>query len=189
MVNQTAWHVIACTTALMLFSTSSRAQSPATTFNELRQVLRPGEQVIVTHADGRRTREVVVALSDTALELRSKSIFRFRPPGPRTTHSESEIVRVTRVDSPTNGSLVGLGIGAGLGIAGCMAQEERDPCSSVFYTPVVFAALMGGLSGAFVDAALRKTVYRAGTPNGGTTIVFSPLINAKTTGASLSLRF
>jgi hypothetical protein len=188
MTDRILWQIVACVTALTLFPTSSGAQSPATTFSELRQVLRPGEQVIVTHADGRRTREIVVALSDTSLELRSKSMFRFRSPGPRTTHSESSIVKVKRVDSAANGILIGLGIGAGLGIAGCMAQREQNSCALVAYMPVVFGSLMGGLSGGLVDAALRKTIYRDGT-QGSAAIVFSPLINTKTTGASLSLRF
>ena len=36
MTNRILWQIVACVTALMPFPTSSRAQSPATTFDELR---------------------------------------------------------------------------------------------------------------------------------------------------------
>ena len=51
-MHRTAWQVILCVTALLLLSTTSGAQSPATSFDELRRILVPDQEVIVTRADG-----------------------------------------------------------------------------------------------------------------------------------------
>jgi len=182
--------LVACVIALILFPSSGLAQAPATTFDELRRALRPGDQVIVTSTGNQRTRALVVAVSDTSLDVRTKSRFRFRQPGPLTTHTESSVAKVTRVDSLNNGGLIGLGIGAGLGAAACAAQSEEDSCGQAFYMPVIFAVTVGMLTGTVVDAAIKKTLYRRGAPQAGrASITFSPLINVKTTGASLSVRF
>jgi hypothetical protein len=181
--------LVACLLAVMLFPSSSLAQAPAATFDELRRALRPGDQVVVTSTSDRRTRGFVVAVSDTSLDVRARSMFRFRQPGPLTTHAESSIAHVTRVDSLNNGALIGIGIGVGVGIASCTVREDAS-CGEYYYSPVVFSALVGVLTGMVVDAAIRKTIYRRGTPQGGgASITISPLVNAAAKGASLSVRF
>jgi len=189
-INRIERDLVACVIALLLFPSSSLAQSPATTFDELRRVLRPGDQVTVTSTGDQRTHVFVVAVSDTSLDVRAKPMFRFRQPGPLTTYTESSVDKVTRVDSLNNGALIGLGIGVGLGAALCASQSEAESCGQAFYTPVLFAAVAGMLTGVAIDVVIRKTLYRRGAPQAGrASITFSPLINAKTTGASLSVGF
>lgn len=187
-MHRTAWQVILCVTALMLLSTSSGAQSPATSFDELRRILVPGQEVIVTGADGRRTAERVLSITESSLEVRSDSLFSFRVPGPARRLTESSVIRVRRVDSLQNGVLIGSAVGFGLGVANCRANQD---CVTLFSVPVLVPTLIGGAVGATIDAVIKKTVYLNGTrpATGRTIITLSPLINAKTTGASVSLRF
>jgi len=85
---------------------------------------------------------------------------------------------------------VGLGVGAGLGISACASQAEPAPCGQLLYLPVVFTALVGMLTGTVVDAAIRKTLYRGGAPRAGrASVTLAPLIDTRTTGASLNVRF
>jgi hypothetical protein len=186
MVNRRGWQVVVCVSFLMLLASSSGAQSPATSFDELRRLLIPGQEVILTRADGRQSRERVLSVTESALDVQSKSMFRFRAPGPRMSLAESAVTRVTRVDSLWHGALIGYAAGLGLGIAACQANE--GDCVPV--AAVLFPTMLGGLVGASIDAVIRKTVYLNGTRRAAGQAMFTvaPVIDMKTTGAS-SLRF
>jgi hypothetical protein len=185
---RTPCQVVACVAALMLFPSISGAQPPATSFEELLPLLRPGQEVIVVHADGRRTRERVLAVTSSSLEMQSKSLLRYRAPGPRTSYSESAITSILLVDSVWQGALIGYAAGFGVGVARCRADDD---CLHGDLVAPLLITLAGGAIGATVDAAIRKTVYLNGTlrPAGRATIGVSPLVAPRTTGVSVSLKF
>ena len=112
-MTRTEWPVVVCVAALTLFPSISGAQSPATSFEELRPLLPPGQEVIVRHADGRRTRERVLEVSASSLDMQSKSMNRRRALGPRTSYAESAITSIKRVDSVWQGLVIGSAAGVG----------------------------------------------------------------------------
>ena len=186
-MNRTAWQVIACITALILFSTSSRAQPPATSFDELRRVLRGGQEVVVTDVNGRQTRNVVATVNAAQIVLLSKSILTFRRLGPPRQYVESQIAKVARVDSVWNGALIGYAAGFGLGVASCKTYE--GDCAPFF--SVAGLTLIGGALGATIDAAIRKTVYLNGRlgASGRVSLSVSPLLGTGKAGAQLKLHY
>jgi hypothetical protein len=186
-MNRIAWQVVVWVMAVVLLPTSGAAQPPATSFDDLRHVLVPGQEVLVAWADGRRTRETVFAVTAASLDVQSKSVFRFRGPGPRMSLTESSVSSVKRVDSVWQGALIGYAAGFGLGVAGCRANERE--CVPI--AAVLLPTLLGGLVGASIDAAIRQTVYLNGTPRAGrrAVVTLSPVINMTATGAAMTLRF
>jgi hypothetical protein len=54
-MNRTKWPVVVCVAAVTLFPLVSEAQSSATSFDELRPLSRPGQDVVVRHVDVLRT--------------------------------------------------------------------------------------------------------------------------------------
>jgi hypothetical protein len=173
---------IICVTGLLLCPADSRAQSVATSFNELRRTLRPGDEILVRHADGRLTRALVREISDSSLDVWSKSVLRFRPLGPSGSYPESSIAEVKRVDGLLNGILIGAGVGVVAAIAAC-----RSDCIEIFAFPA--GGMLGGLAGATVDAAIRETVYRAAPKSRTASIAIVPWFTRKEGGASMTLRF
>jgi hypothetical protein len=187
-MTRTEWRVVMCFAALTLFPSISGAQPPAASFDELRPMLPAGQEVIVTHADGRRTRERVLAVTPSSLEMQSKSMNRRRALGPATSYAESAITSIKRVDSVWEGMVIGFAAGFGLGVAQCRADDE---CLLAIPVAPILITLTGGLIGATVDALIRKTVYVNGTRRapGRASIALSPWLAPKTTGVSVSLKF
>jgi hypothetical protein len=186
LLNRTTSRVIVCLVALLI-PTRSGAQSPATTFADLQRVLQAGQEVLVTEADGRRTRNIVVAVTRSELVVRSKSVWSFNGLGPQRTLMEWSVARVRRVDSLWQGALIGYATGFGLGVAACNAH----PSDCVPMYVVVGDTLIGGAVGATIDALIRKTVFLKSAPRpfGRATITLSPSFGTKTSGASLTLQF
>ena len=185
-MNRATSRVVVCLVALLI-PTRSEAQSPATTLADLQRVLQAGDEVFVTEANGRRSRNVVVDVTPSELIVRSKSVWRFKGLGPRRLVMESSIARVTRVDSVWQGALIGYATGLGLGLASCNA--DRGDCVPMY--AVAGPTLIGGAVGATIDALIRKTVFlkAASRAYGGGTFTVSPSFGTKTTGASLTLKF
>ena len=176
-------YAVVCVTGLLLWPTSSAAQSVATSFNELRRTLNPGDEILVRHADGRVTREHVRAVTDASLDVQSKSAFGLRPLGPARSLAESSVTEVKRVDSPINGMWIGIGGGIVATYAACKAR-----CIAFFAYPA--GAMGGAVVGMAVDAAIRETLYRAASPrSGATAIAFTPWFTRRGGGTSLTIRF
>ena len=87
--------------------------------------------------------------------------------------------KIERQDSVANGILIGAGIAAGLG-AWC-----GDDCGLGVAHPLVLPALGLGI-GWFIDAVMRKTLYRA--PE-SVRITVSPVLSTERAGAQMSVRW
>ena len=93
---------------LLLMSSLAEAQDLAGTFDQLRVLVKPGDTLTVTNADGTSVRGKLTALSAASLSLEVT--------GARKLLRDSEVVMIAKrmPDSLRNGALIGLSIGAGL---------------------------------------------------------------------------
>lgn len=191
MKNQILRHLTACVTALMLFPTSSGAQSPATTFDELRLVLHDGNDVVVTDSNGRRTRGKLVSVTTSSLDLVvERPRFLILRERSNQSFTDTVVTTVTRIDSRREGVIVGFFAGfVPVMHVPCDSRDDGGSCAfaKIAYGPV--CGVLGAAIGMVIDGSINKVVYRTGAPVRPVTITLSPLLNAKTTGASLSLRF
>jgi len=188
-MNRILWHVAACASALMLFPTIGGAQIPAASFDELRAVLKDGDQVFLTDSDGRRTRGRLVTVTSSSLDLMvEESRFLFLTRRVPRTFSDTAVTRVARIDSQLNGALIGLAAGSlPVMSAGCAFDPDWCGYYVLFSMPTGAA---GMVIGALVDGMRNATVYRGGTPaNRGATVSLSPLLTRRATGAFLNVRF
>ena len=190
-IHRILWYVSGCVAALLLCPTSSKAQSPATTFDELKLALQAGNEVVVTDSNGRRTRGKLVSVTTSSLDLMTKRprflIFQERS---HQSFADTVVTRVTRIDSRREGALIGLAAGVVPVLLVPCGADYGGGCSlaKVLYGPGF--GLAGFALGMVIDGSMNKIVYQAGTASvGRPTISLSPLIGGKIKGASLNLGF
>ena len=186
--------IVVCTAVWLMLPVNSSAQAPVTSFDELSRILRSGQEVTVTHADGHRTRGKVEAVTTTTLTLGPLPRRLFRRPSRPQPVVESSVTTVTRKDSPLEGMLIGFAAGyIPIAIAGC-AQDDGTgggEClgSVVLAGPAI--GFVGGIIGGLIDAKRNKIVYRAAAPRvvGRATLALAPVLGANTKGVLLRVQF
>jgi hypothetical protein len=141
-----------CAVVLILAPAVARAQPAAASFDELRQVLKPGQTVVVTDTAGRRIKGKLaeVSLSPPALRLLA--------PGGRT-FDERSVREIRSPDTLTNGALIGGAVGLGLAIWDYLI-DPSEPGNAAIFTVAIGA---GTAIGAGIDALIdgRRLLYRA----------------------------
>jgi hypothetical protein len=165
------------------------AQSPPGGFDTLDRQLAPGQQVIVTEADGRRRlKGRLLDLDDARLTLLVDEGFDERS----VTVSAANVSTVRRNDSLLNGFLIGLGIGLGSGEmwvhSVCGRRGYDEECRAIA-TPIGWAAFGGGgaVIGTLVDKFTTRLVYRA--TDGRATLRVQPVVGRTQQGVRVSLSF
>jgi hypothetical protein len=149
--------------------------APVTTsFDSLRTLLEPGDEIVVRDEEGGRTRGRVSSVSDEGLVI---AVCRWwspcRPswlpwlhPHPYSglrTYPPASIVRVDPVDSTSNGALIGFL--AGFGVAAASIEARYSP-SGQFGRPFLYlfvAPMLAGTGaglGAAIDRAHTSPVYK-----------------------------
>jgi hypothetical protein len=169
------WTILAAFAVLV--PSPAPAQSVANTFEELGQVLKKGQTIVVTDASGQRTKGKVSDLSPSSLVIVI--------PDART-FAEGSVAEIRRTDSVRNGALIGAGVGVGLSIWD-YAIDPSEPGNAAY--TAVFVTL-GTAIGAGIDALVNKggkVVYRSRPQPRSLTI--SPLARKGRQGVLLSLRF
>jgi hypothetical protein len=164
------------------------AQDTATSFDQLRVLVKPGSTLGVTDITGKKTTGKLLALSGSSLELRVGQTTR--------TFGESEVQSVTqrRHASFGTGAKWGFFIGASLGaLAGVGAAAEGYTAGESVGWAFLGAGLYGTL-GAGVGVGVSGLVHGshvvyAGRPASSTKVALSPILFNGRKGASLSLRF
>ncbi len=127
----------------------------------------------MTNAWGRRIKGRVGGLRSDRLVLRQGS-------------------RIDRGDSLQNG--LWLGVGAGFGAAlttpYLFCDMPDDECGAIVFTAIGLPLIAGGaFTGALVDAAIRKTVFRFAGTRGIAGFQVSPLLGDRRAGALATIRF
>lgn len=150
--------------ATLATATIASAQGVVSSFEELAGRLRIGQRIWVTDATGREVRGRLQGISSGQLVLKADGVKTF-------VASDVRRVRARDRDSLKNGTLIGLGAGAGMGTAWCVgaiADDSGDVDAGVEcaegYT--VFPGL-GALIGLAVDALVpgkMRVVYQASAP-------------------------
>ena len=169
-------------------ATPVRAQGIATSFDQLRVLVKPGNTLAVTDAAGRETKGKLLALSASSLELSVGQTTR--------TFAESEVQAVSqqRHASFGTGAKWGFFIGAGLGaLAGIGAAAEGYTAGESVGLAFLGAGIYGGLGagvGVGVSGLIRGShVVYAGRPASSTKLALSPILFDGRKGAAVSLRF
>jgi hypothetical protein len=91
---------------LILLAGVAEAQGVASSFEQLRALVKPGDTVIVTDKGGRDIQGQIAALSSSSLELLVA--------GTRTNFTQADLDTISRRDSRWSGTLWGLVAGATL---------------------------------------------------------------------------
>jgi hypothetical protein len=142
----------ACLVVFALLSGNgfAEAQELATSFNQLRVLVKPGDTITVTDTVGREVRGSIAELSDTSLVLLVGGNRRDMPA------DEVSVIRQRRPDSLANGAKWGLGIGVGLGLLGVAAVASEDDVSDVGFA--VLGVLLYGAMGAGIGVGIDAMI-------------------------------
>lgn len=170
---------------------AASAQEPVASFDALTGRLQVGQVVWVTDRTGREARGRLERLSSDELVLKADGSETF-------VAADVRRVRARARDSLKNGTLIGLGIGAGMGTAWCIGAvaddsgdlDARVECAEGF---TVFPGL-GALIGLAVDAVIpgkMRVVYQAPPSQEGSwaRLVMAPLVSSRVKGLAVSFVF
>ena len=173
--HQRLWSSLAL--VVILVPSPASAQTTATSFAELRKILKDGETVIVTDTSGQRSKGRVtgVSLSPPAVEILAAKA---------RTFPESSVAEIRASDGLRNGALIGGSIGLGFAMWDYLI-DPSEPGNAVIFTVAIG---MGTAIGAGIDALIGgKVLYRPGPPRRSVTI--SPLATRARQGVLVSVRF
>ena len=156
---------------------AASAQTVASSFEELRQVLKKGQTVVVTDASGQQVRGKVGDLSPSSLTVLIPEA---------RTFGEGAVAEVRRPHSWKKGALIGAGVGAGLAIW----DYSIDPSEPGNAAVTAVAVGLGTAIGAGIDALVGKEGKLLYRPRQRTfSLAISPLARRDRQGVLMSLRF
>ena len=176
------------------------AQVVATSFEELRALVKPGDTIYLTDASGRKTKGKLGELSASSLEF---LVRKTGPDGretlvPQARLSERDVrqILLERHDSLWNGTLIGLAPGAAIGSiflftgggCDCYTLASRAPFAGGIF---LFVGGIGAVIGAAIDALIieRTTVYYQASGQRPSGVQISPLFSKSGAGIQMSVRF
>jgi hypothetical protein len=175
----------------LVTAAAASAQEPAASFGALAGRIQVGQRIWVTDTTGREVRGRLERLSSDGLVLKASGLETFAAPDIRR-------VRARARDSLKNGTLIGLGIGGGMGTAWCIGAiaddsgdiDARVECAEGF---TVFPGL-GALIGLAVDAVIPgkvREVYRAPLSQEASraSLMVVPLFSSRVKGLAVSFAF
>lgn len=178
-LNQHRW------SALVLFAVLVPAPAPAQTmahsFEELRQVLKNGQTVVVTDASGQPAEGIVADVTPSTFVV-------FLPEA--RTFFEGTVTEIRGPDTLRNGALTGLAAGVGAGVAMVAAMCADGPDCGPSVQVVSTAAGIGAAIGAGIDALLNnrgRVLYRPRQHTFSLTI--SPFAGGRRQGVLACVRF
>ena len=159
----------------------AHAQEPAGGLGRLRSALKTGDPLTVTDTRGELVRGKLVQLDDTGIVL--------NPGNNERRRFEAQMVNtIEKRDPLRNGALIGLAIGAPLGVLGGVFAANLEGGEYVLWG-VLDGAIYGGIGAAIgtgIDALIggHKVVYERAK----TTVKLAPLLSKDRKGIMLTLR-
>lgn len=142
--------------AAMLSPATARAQQVATSFDELRGLVQPGETLSIVGPSGATVEGRFLRITDAMLEVqvRHDSLLPVRFPERDVNH-----IDVTRHDAWWTGLAIGLGVGAGAGLL--IEGLAQTPYSKFDGSGGAVLGLIGGAVGLTIDVLHKErvTVY------------------------------
>lgn len=197
-----AVRIVAALLVVAALPSAASAQT-AEPFSRLHRLLKAGDRVTVTDADGHRVKGTISEVTAATLSVDRQT--RMGRPRDERTFSEGSLLQVERRDSLDNGTLIGLGAGIVMSWAFVRSQcgpPGRDPeCAAYagllgYPTIVPIAAAIG----AIVDASYKTRVTlapgHAAAANGPrsrsnplASLALAPVVGARAGGVAMSMRF
>lgn len=169
---------------LLLMPIAAHAQEIASSLDQLRVLVRPGDSLTVTDAAGEELRGKVFELSSTCLVMQAR--------GQRHEFSGDDIRRITqpRHADLATGARWGFGVGAGFGLLtiASLAGNCRGCGAFVIANTVMFGGVGAGI-GVGIAASMtgQRLIYaRPGLP---VKVAVGPLIDRERQGIRVSLQF
>jgi hypothetical protein len=168
---------------------AAAAQGIATSYQELRLLVRVGDKVTVTETSGQQVSGKITDLSAASLALMVDG----RP----RQWAETEVATISqrRSDSLANGAWIGLVSGAALpaiGLAIAVSQDDYDDDISGGEAAALIAvyAGLGAAVGVGIDALIsrRQVIFERRTAS-GVTFAIAPLVGPTRAAARVSLGF
>lgn len=145
------------------------AQGIASSFEQLRLLVSPGDTVSLTDSTGREMTGIIAALSSSSLALLVA--------GSRHDLGEGDVrrIRQRRGDSLGNGALWGFGIGAGLGLGLVLGSDEDNKAGWALVAGTIYGGLFAS-AGVGIDAMIRGRPVIYENPNiSSARVTLSPL--------------
>lgn len=160
------------------------AASAQTAADEIRRRLKDGQTIFIVDDQGRELKGRIAGLTADALMLRVGR--------DRTDVPYDRIVRIDRPhDGVLDGTLIGLGVGAGLGLLGALAAAtddsgwgSPDPADVARIAPLVLGGIGAGV-GLGLDAVIRRetNIYR----RQDATLSLSPTLGRSRRGVAIAV--
>ena len=176
--------------AVALLPSSTGTQTAARSFDELQQVLKVGQVVVVTDETGSKSKGTVAEVSRSSLVILTKQLVRgaaAREPDTcigRRTFSETAVTEIRQPDPWRNGALIGAGVGAGLALWDYLIDPSEPGNAAI----TAVAVGLGTAIGAGIDALIEgNRVFYAAVRQRRVTISTLPGKNRQ--GALVSVRF
>ena len=174
-LNPHAWITVAA--FVILAPSLAPAQTVANSFEELRQVVKKGQTIVVTDASGQRTKGSVADVSPSSLVVLMPEA---------RTFVEGTVTEIRAPDSLRNGALIGAGIGTGLATWDYLI-DPSEPGNAAIFTVAIG---LGTAIGAAIDWLVNKggkVVYASPRRTRG--LMLSPFLGKDRQGALVFVRF
>jgi hypothetical protein len=161
-----------------------RAQEVASSFDQLRVLVRPGDRVRVTESSGRELNGVVDRLADSSLTLVID--------GSERTLQENDVVRIRQRthEKVASGARNGFFAGAALGVlAGLAVKGEVGSAAIVPFSAAIYGGLGAGI-GAGIGAMIEghRIIYDSSARR-STSLAIAPVIARERKGVAVLLAF
>jgi hypothetical protein len=167
------------------------AQESSGPFEPLLTVLQPGDTIVITDTNGRRTAGKLRELTTSTVELQDPD-GHDGPPVGRFAADDVRQIRFERHDSLLNGTLIGFAAGAAPGIVfiagrrtGSDPIQDAGIAASIILVPGVMAAGVGALMDALFFE--HRIVYKSTGQRSRVSV--SPWLAESGNGLQVSLRF
>ncbi len=170
--------------ALVCGVSPAHAQELASSFDQLRVLVKAGDRLTITGSNGQITRGQLVSLSGTTLALETDA-------GTRTW-SQDVVASILRrqPDSLGNGAKIGFGIGAGFGALIGFAMADAFGSAGAVPGVILIYGAMGTGIGVWIDGARKsdQLVFSRPVTQSGRLSV-RPIGGRGTGGVQVSLAF
>jgi hypothetical protein len=177
---------IALVFLLMSFGFSEAHAQEATSFEQLKLLVKPGDTVTVRESSGQITKGKIAAMTGSSLRLVSGS-------GIRDMADRDVVeVRQRRGDSLGNGAINGAIAGAAFGtLSAFLGDCLSDPCAGERVAVIGVVTGLGAGIGVGIDALIIKTkvVYRGPLRESNIRLNITPVMDKQRKGIAVSMRF
>jgi len=179
-------NTIAVVLVLMSFGFREARAQQATSFEQLKLLLEPGDTVTVTESSGQITKGKIEALTGTSLRLVAGG-------GVREMADRDVLeIRQRRGDSLGNGAIIGAIAGGAFGtLSAFLGDCLNDPCTAERAAVIGVTTGLGVGIGVGIDALITKTkvIYRGSGRQVTVRFNIRPVMDRQRKGVALSVRF